>query len=162
VSRHVSPDKLKMLLQANPQAISEVTNDQKTALQLAISKATRSHPNYALIQALKEASPASHLRETIPSNAASLVPTRVSSNDTADSNEAKSMKKRKTKASNRKATKTPAKKRKSSIKREPMTGLEAIETPLAADLLLHFSRSNGTTNSQPSGVNVHATQVAEV
>lgn len=161
VSRHVSPDKLKMLLAANPASIREVTNDQKTALQLARTTATRSHPNYALIRALQEALPEGGDGVGIPSNAAAIVPTRVSSNDSAESNEEKTTKKRKAKGKHG-ATKTPRKRKRSGVKRE-ITGLGTIETPVAADLLLHFSRGGGTaTESKPGEVNARATQVAEV
>lgn len=44
VSRHVSPDKLRMLLDANPKSIVEKTNDGMTLLGLAQQTATRSHP----------------------------------------------------------------------------------------------------------------------
>lgn len=193
MSRHVSPDKLKMLLgklvlkgpelasvgfsslnatdslscssisgtAANPASIREVTNDQKTALQLARTTATRSHPNYALIRALQEALPEGGDGVGIPSNAAAIVPTRVSSNDSAESNEEKTTKKRKAKGKHG-ATKTPRKRKRSGVKRE-ITGLGTIETPVAADLLLHFSRGGGTaTESKPGEVNARATQVAEV
>lgn len=48
-SRHCSPEKLKMLLDVNPGSLFEKTNDGRTPLCLAKSKATKSHPNYALI-----------------------------------------------------------------------------------------------------------------
>mmetsp|Transcript_13925 Transcript_13925/g.29319 ORF Transcript_13925/g.29319 Transcript_13925/m.29319 type:complete len:663 (-) Transcript_13925:431-2419(-) len=48
-SRHCSLEKLKMLLDVNPGALFEKTNDGKTPLDLAKLKATKSHPNVALI-----------------------------------------------------------------------------------------------------------------
>ena len=48
-SRHCSPEKLEMLLDVNPGSLFEKTKDGKTPLALAKLKATKSHPNYALI-----------------------------------------------------------------------------------------------------------------
>eukprot|EP00568_Trieres_chinensis_P009176 CAMPEP_0183313696 /NCGR_PEP_ID=MMETSP0160_2-20130417/46207_1 /TAXON_ID=2839 ORGANISM="Odontella Sinensis, Strain Grunow 1884" /NCGR_SAMPLE_ID=MMETSP0160_2 /ASSEMBLY_ACC=CAM_ASM_000250 /LENGTH=311 /DNA_ID=CAMNT_0025478837 /DNA_START=397 /DNA_END=1329 /DNA_ORIENTATION=- len=53
-SRHCSPEKLQALLEANPTSLHETTNDGDTLLSLAISTATKAHPNYALIVSLKE------------------------------------------------------------------------------------------------------------
>ena len=52
-SRHCSPEKLHMLLKVNKAALTAETNDGDTLLGLAIKSATRSHPNYALIDDLK-------------------------------------------------------------------------------------------------------------
>lgn len=49
-SRHCSPEKLKMLLAVNPGALYERTYRQETLLDLAKTSATKSHPNYALIE----------------------------------------------------------------------------------------------------------------
>ena len=57
-SRHCSPEKLLMLLQAYPESIDAKTNDGETPLSLAISTATSSHPNHKLIQALRSQQPA--------------------------------------------------------------------------------------------------------
>jgi hypothetical protein len=43
-----------MLLSVNPGSIRATTNDGQTLLSLAIGNATRSHPNYALIDALRQ------------------------------------------------------------------------------------------------------------
>lgn len=51
-SRHVSPEKLRMLLEVNPSALYEKTNNGETLLDLAKTTATKSHPNYALIEEL--------------------------------------------------------------------------------------------------------------
>lgn len=51
-SRHCSPEKLRMLLAVNPQALFDKTNDGNTLLDLAEKEATKSHPNYALIEEL--------------------------------------------------------------------------------------------------------------
>lgn len=52
-SRHCSPEKLHMLLKVNPTALTTTTNAGDTALSLAMGTATRTHPNYALIDHLK-------------------------------------------------------------------------------------------------------------
>lgn len=51
-SRHCSPEKLRMLLTVNPSALHDTTADGHTLLSLATSTATKSHPNYALIDEL--------------------------------------------------------------------------------------------------------------
>jgi hypothetical protein len=51
-SRHCSPEKLHLLLQVNPDALFATTNDKHTLLSLAVSTATKSHPNKTLIEAL--------------------------------------------------------------------------------------------------------------
>ncbi|GAX10037.1 hypothetical protein FisN_25Lh114 [Fistulifera solaris] len=51
-SRHCSPEKLGMLLAANPAALNATTKDGHTLLSLATKTATKSHPNYALIDEL--------------------------------------------------------------------------------------------------------------
>jgi Ankyrin repeats (many copies) len=52
-SRHCSPEKLQMLLNVNPASLFATTNDGHTLLSLATSTATKSHPNYALIDELR-------------------------------------------------------------------------------------------------------------
>lgn len=52
-SRHCSPEKLRMLLHIHPESMLAKTNDGQTLLSLAMGTATRSHPNYALIDALR-------------------------------------------------------------------------------------------------------------
>jgi hypothetical protein len=51
-SRHCSPEKLRMLLAVNPDSLVDATADGETLLSLATSTATKSHPNYALIEEL--------------------------------------------------------------------------------------------------------------
>lgn len=53
-SRHCSPEKLQMLLDASPSSLHELTKDGQSLLSLAMSTATKSHPNFALIRKLKE------------------------------------------------------------------------------------------------------------
>lgn len=52
-SRHCSPEKLHMLLEINPHALTATTKSGETLLSLAMGTATRTHPNYALIDHLK-------------------------------------------------------------------------------------------------------------
>ena len=51
-SRHCSPEKLRMLLNVNPSSLYEKSVSGQTLLSLATSTATKSHPNYALIDEL--------------------------------------------------------------------------------------------------------------
>lgn len=51
-SRHCSPEKLRMLLAVNPGSLHDMSYDGKSLLSLATSTATKSHPNYALIDEL--------------------------------------------------------------------------------------------------------------
>jgi hypothetical protein len=51
-SRHCSPQKLRALLSVNPSSLYARTNKGETLLSLATSMATKSHPNYALIDEL--------------------------------------------------------------------------------------------------------------
>lgn len=53
-SRHCSPEKLDMLLEAYPESLTKTTNDGKTPLMLAKSTATKQHPNRTLLKALEE------------------------------------------------------------------------------------------------------------
>jgi len=52
-SRHCSPEKLEMLLQVNPASLFAKTGDGRSLLGLAQSTATKSHPNYALINEIE-------------------------------------------------------------------------------------------------------------
>jgi hypothetical protein len=52
-SRHCSPEKLHMLLRINRGALTAKTHSGDTLLSLAVNTATRTHPNYALIDDLK-------------------------------------------------------------------------------------------------------------
>ena len=53
-SRHCSPEKLQMLLSVNPDSLFAITDDGQSLLSLAMSTATKSHPNYALIDDLHQ------------------------------------------------------------------------------------------------------------
>jgi Ankyrin repeats (many copies) len=63
-SRHCSPDKLELLLEANPASLHEITNEGHTPLSLAESTATKSHPNYTLICSLKKELARTHMAHT--------------------------------------------------------------------------------------------------
>lgn len=51
-SRHCSPAKLRMLLSVNPGSLHARTFTGQTLLSLATTTATKSHPNFALMDAL--------------------------------------------------------------------------------------------------------------
>ena len=51
-SRHCSPEKIQMLLDACPKSLFAKTDEGETPLQLAVSTATRTHPNHTLIKHL--------------------------------------------------------------------------------------------------------------
>jgi len=53
-SRHCSPEKLRMVLAVNPDSLYDKTLKGDTLLSLATSTATKSHPNYALIDELQK------------------------------------------------------------------------------------------------------------
>jgi Ankyrin repeats (many copies) len=157
VSRHVSPDKLRLLLDANPSALLAQTNDGQTALALAKTTATESHPNYALIKALEEEI---QLCARVASlDVAAVLPARVGSTDTIDVTPKGSGKKQKKSRKSRKTPTSPAKR----IKMEN-SGLPSIETPAAANLLLHFSRNSNVTlevNWEEPEMEVFAVKVEE-
>ena len=52
-SRHCSPEKLRMLLSVNPNALYAKTIDNQTLLSLAETTSTVSHPNHSLIEELR-------------------------------------------------------------------------------------------------------------
>ena len=166
--RHCSPQKLSMLLQANPRALTAKTNDGATLLSLAVDNATASHPNYALIEEIKR-----YLQEYEenrgllqgPQNGLA-VPSRVSSDDTsmtapvqrvaaAAVTPTSSNKKRAnsgSSSSNSSSRRRTLRNRKRKVnyleeedgeeeEQEGQRLRQAVgETPAAADLLLHFSR----------------------
>lgn len=51
-SRHCSPEKLRLLLSANPTALTAKTDEGETLMDLARRTATRTHPNFALMTEL--------------------------------------------------------------------------------------------------------------
>jgi hypothetical protein len=82
--RHTSPDKLRMLLTVNPGALYDRNNDGRDLLALAEYHATKSHPNYALIEELKRQMKTTPVDQS--SVAAASVPA-VSSDDTSEGRE---------------------------------------------------------------------------
>jgi hypothetical protein len=153
-SRHCSPEKLHMLLQANPASIFATTNDGMTLLGLAKSTATRSHPNFALINALTRAVDDAGSYDQAAGSVA-FVPARVSSDDTAD--ETSSKPKATTRKGKKKAAKRSAATRTVSQRSQEDEASSGMDNP--ADLLLHFSRA-GTTS--PEKKRFKPTQYAEV
>jgi hypothetical protein len=92
-SRHCSPEKLQMLLNVNPASLFATTNNGHTLLSLATSTATKSHPNYALIDDLRRrldytGTPQVGHHKLVPTYSVGddshTGPNRVSSDDTND------------------------------------------------------------------------------
>lgn len=166
-SRHVSPDKLQMLLNANPDSISARTDDGRTLLSLAKSSATESHPNYRLIEALKKAMRQSG-RNVTALDVESIVPARVSSGDASDSSKSNEEPKvtitKKKRKPRKKADKRSTKRVK--VKQEVLetipTASSNFDTPGAADLLLHFATANPQNNSNEVEVALHEGAIFEV
>lgn len=82
-SRHCSPEKLRMLLAVNPGALFDKTNDGNTLLDLAKKQATKSHPNYALIEELNRQLAGTHRVSSEEEDSANR--SRLDSNDSAKS-----------------------------------------------------------------------------
>jgi hypothetical protein len=155
-SRHCSPEKLQMLLEVNPTSLFDRTNDGDTLLSLATKTATKSHPNYALIDDLQRRL---HLAGITEDHA---VPNRVSSNDTTDtfSNSEGSPANRSngsnslvstTRVSRRRApvTSRSRKRRRTANADHHQPNIKVEEdTEQQANLLLHFSRQTNTTDLQ--------------
>jgi hypothetical protein len=59
-SRHCSPQKLRMLLKVYPDSLYARTQKGEMPLDLALKKATKNHPNIALIDDLQKRMDASH------------------------------------------------------------------------------------------------------
>ena len=76
-SRHCSPEKLDMLLRVNPDSLFAITSSGDTLLSLATKTATKSHPNYALINDIRN-------RLDLSTAAAAAHPSRVSSTDSSE------------------------------------------------------------------------------
>jgi len=77
-SRHCSPEKLDMLLQVNPNSLTAITNNGDTLLSLASKTATKSHPNYALVNDIRRRLNLSAAATALPS--ATVDPYTVHSN----------------------------------------------------------------------------------
>ena len=65
-SRHCSPEKLKMLLEAYPDSLHATTGDGQSLLDLAKETATTSHPNFALIAELNRQFGVKYQRGSVP------------------------------------------------------------------------------------------------
>lgn len=166
-SRHCSPEKLRMVLAVNPDSLYEKTKEGETLLSLATSTATKSHPNYALINELnrhldlpQHAGSAAQSSSGDFGSSTSIIsdnPSDASSRGRLDSNDSNKS------WPNVMAAVPPGapratRKRKSlndvGIKRED-NPLPYAENP--ADLLLHFSRhqpprDGADDSSQPMNV----------
>ncbi|KAL3914137.1 MAG: hypothetical protein SGILL_006219 [Bacillariaceae sp.] len=133
-SRHASPHKIAMLLDINPASLHATTDDGQSCLALAENLATKSHPNYALIDDLRK-----RLRATgsvIPDYPA---PTRVSSNETSEGSIAsRGMGSIKT-TKRRKSTKQPRKRKRKVTADDDVNAMLADDTE-QANLLLSLSR----------------------
>lgn len=87
-SRHCSPVKLQMLLDVHPGALYDKTNDGETCMSLALATATKTHPNYKLIDAIKDnlnatAAPTVTMQSTPPRQVMMTgLPTAVSREET--------------------------------------------------------------------------------
>lgn len=82
-SRHCSPEKLRMLLAVNPHALFDKTNDGHTLMDLAKKLATKSHPNFALIEELNRHLAGTHRVSSEEDDSANR--SRLDSNDSAKS-----------------------------------------------------------------------------
>jgi len=138
-----------MLLSVHPMSLREMTYDGQTLLSLAMSTATKSHPNYALIDELNRQLQATRT-DPLPS-----FPTAISSEgesdsasrDRLDSNDSsKSWQPSLEAVDEQKQPSARARKRKSSKE----------DTP--ADLLLHFSRNAPRTSLEQTS----PSRIAEV
>jgi hypothetical protein len=140
-SRHCSPEKLQMLLNVNPDSLAALTNDGQTLLALAMSTATKSHPNYALIEELQR-----KLDEAGVSNANGNLefPVRVSSDETnyeEQQDEQQQQQQHSKRSSSRSATTmTTCKPKSTRAARKRTRKVTADDADDPANLLLHFSR----------------------
>jgi len=84
-SRHVSPEKLRMLLAVNPHALYDKTHKGETIMDLAKKNATKSHPNYALIEELNRQLGGTHMGRVSSEEEDSANRSRLPSDDSAKS-----------------------------------------------------------------------------
>ena len=124
-SRHCSPEKLRMLLAVNPGSLYERTNDGRTLLDLAKAKATKSHPNYALVDELNRQ--IQHCPVLLTPAAVVSEESDAASRDRLDSND---------------SDKTLSKKRPYLEQQQQQQQQGASLDPV--DLLLHFSRTGSS------------------
>ena len=134
-SRHCSPEKLRMLLEANPAALHDKTSDGHTLLTLAKTTATKSHPNFALIKELETmlSSCGPHLQVLYTSSfqeTDSSARSRLGSNDSAHTAHGFGI--------TSQVVGTPQ--LVDSANRPRKRKARALATPAAANLLLNFSK----------------------
>jgi hypothetical protein len=160
-SRHCSPQKLRMLISVNPASLHERTDKGDTLLSLATKMATKSHPNYALIDELNRqlhiSQDSSHAFDSL-ANPVSAEESDGSSRGRLDSSETVSSQPYQTWAPDT-VSRVGGRKRKSSGSDSDSTVLFApppavdstvlFAPPPAVDanLLLHFSRAGSTRTS---------------
>ena len=147
-SRHCSPQKLRMLLAVHPGSLHEKTNEGHTLLDLATSTATKSHPNYALVDELNrqmQHRPTTTLMATPAALVTSSEESDATSRGRLDSND---------------SDKSLPKKR--LFSEQVATALDPV------DLLLHFSRTGSSSRKasvaplpEPEALE-HSGQYAEV
>ena len=157
-SRHCSPEKLRMLLAVNPQALFDKTNDGYTLLDLAEKEATKSHPNFALIEELHRqlaaaGIPIAHGEEMVhPNNTATVwQPQGTSMYPYHPQQQDHPLRRPRTKKSKfTVAVPAPSTKSRSSSKRKTSDYEILGDEQPAADMLLHLSR-NGSADKSPRG-----------
>ena len=164
-SRHCSPEKLRMLLHVNPQALFEKTNDGQTLLDLAKTTATSTHPNNTLIKELV-IQLSKHRALGTCENHTDMVP--ASNNDQTLAAVVSKAKKKKNRASSRKrkvikresatddeydeVIPSVGSRSRHASKRAKLDGGDSVDLldPGAADLLLFFSRNSAAALSTDS------------
>jgi hypothetical protein len=146
-SRHCSPQKLRMLLSVNPASLYEETDNGDTLLSLATKNATKSHPNYALIDELNRqlhiSQDSSHAFASL-ANPVSAEESDGSSRGRLDSSETVSTQPYPYQPW---APDTVSRKRKSTSSDDSSTVMFAPPPAFDANLLLHFSRNGSTRTS---------------
>jgi hypothetical protein len=140
-SRHCSPQKLRALLSVNPSSLYARTNKGETLLSLATSMATKSHPNYALIDELNRQL---HISQDSSHGFASLA-TPVSAEESEGSSRGR-LDSSETVDSQPYRTRAPVS-RVDRKRKSPGSDSFVVPPPADADLLLHFARNKSTRTS---------------
>jgi hypothetical protein len=161
-SRHCSPQKLRMLLSVNPASLYEKTEEGGTLLSLATKTATKSHPNYALIDELNRqlhiSQDSSHAFASL-ANPVSAEESDGSSRGRLDSSETVSPQPYQTWAPD--TVSRVGRKRKSSGSDDSSTVVIVPPPAFDANLLLHFSR-NGSTRTSLDDEYASPSRIAQV
>ena len=158
-SRHVSPEKLGMLLEVNPTSLFVTTEDGKTILDLAIQTATKSHPNCALINEIKRRVARATSSLTLPSTVTSQFGVQIdpvclqtTMQNVVPVHRKRTKRKRKAVSTGHQEqhkmlnqTDVPIKQENFPIKQDDIPNNQADND--SADLLLHFSRHTGNVES---------------